>query len=182
MKQGLNVGTRVAGGTTQDGYSGTTCGAIEKYCYSNTDANCDSNLNPNYPDGGLYQWNQAMCGSTTAGVQGICPTGWHLPTDAEVCTMEQAVDATIGCATAGWRGVDGGTKLKPNGSSGWEGNLAGIYGSAFSYRTSYSYFWSSSENDVPNAWYRVLNSGVASVNRTINGGKEGGFSIRCLKN
>ncbi|PIU75308.1 MAG: hypothetical protein COS76_01505, partial [Candidatus Portnoybacteria bacterium CG06_land_8_20_14_3_00_39_12] len=41
-----------------------------------------------YPDGGLYQWNQAMCGSTTEGAQGICPAGWHIATDAEWCTLE----------------------------------------------------------------------------------------------
>jgi hypothetical protein len=37
--------------------------------------------------GMLYQWSAAMNGSTTAGAQGICPTGWHVPTDAEWKTL-----------------------------------------------------------------------------------------------
>lgn len=181
MKQGLNVGTRINGAITQDGYSGTTCGTIEKYCYDDTDANCDSNNNPNYPDGGLYQWNQAMCGSTVAGVQGICPTGWHLPTDAEICTLEQAVDASITCGSTGWRGTDGGTKLKPNGASGWEGNLVGNNSGGFGSRTTYGFFWSSSEYDASSAWRRYLRSGYATVARDFNS-KTYGFSVRCVKN
>jgi len=83
FKQGLNVGTRIDGGSNQ----GTDCSsasAIQKYCYNDDEANCNSNNNPNYPDGGLYQWNQAMCGSTSPGAQGICPPGWHFPTDEEL--------------------------------------------------------------------------------------------------
>ncbi len=52
---------------------------IEKYCYDNNTANCDAY-------GGLYQWNEMMEYSTTPGVRGVCPAGWHLPTDAE-CTI-----------------------------------------------------------------------------------------------
>jgi len=37
--------------------------------------------------GGLYQWDEAMQYSTTVGVQGICPTGWHLPADSEWTTL-----------------------------------------------------------------------------------------------
>lgn len=40
-------------------------------------------------EGLLYQWSAAMNDSVTEGAQGICPTGWHLPTDAEYVTLEQ---------------------------------------------------------------------------------------------
>jgi len=71
MAQNLNVGTRIDGTATQ-----ANNGTIEKYCYSDNDANCTTY-------GGLYQWDEMMQYTTTQGVQGICPTGWHLPVDAE---------------------------------------------------------------------------------------------------
>ncbi len=40
-------------------------------------------------EGLLYQWSAAMNGSTTPGAQGICPTGWHIPTDEELNTLEK---------------------------------------------------------------------------------------------
>ena len=53
-------------------------------------------------EGLLYQWSAAMNSSTTPGAQGLCPTGWHIPTDAEYCTLEQQICSDIGnagCAT-----------------------------------------------------------------------------------
>jgi len=181
MKQNMNIGTRINGGSNQ----GTDCSsasAIQKYCYNNIDAYCDSNNNPNYPDGGLYQWSQAMCGSTTPGVQGICPDGWHIPTDAELCTLEQTVDSTISCDSTGWRGTDGGTKLKPNGSSGFEGNLAGYRqtnGSLY-VRGQETYIWSSLEGCSSASWLRQLHERSAGVYRNALS-KLYGYSIRRLK-
>ncbi len=179
--QHLNVGTMTAGANSQ----GTNCPStaeIEKYCYGDNIANCDSTNNPNYPDGGLYQWGQAMCGSIVAGAQGICPSGWHIPTDAEWCVLEQVVDPTIVCDVTGWRGTNGGTKLKPNGASGFEGNLAGMRQATngeFDYRANDARIWSSVESGG-DAWYRYLYSPNATVGRYVVN-KENGFSVRCLK-
>jgi hypothetical protein len=71
MKQNLNIGTRIAGAGNQ-----TNNGTIEKYCYDDNESNCDYY-------GGLYQWNEMMQYTTTQGVKGICPKGWHLPTNNE---------------------------------------------------------------------------------------------------
>lgn len=46
-------------------------------CYGNNPSNC-------FTMGGLYTWEQAMAGSTEEGAQGVCPSGWHIPTLAEV--------------------------------------------------------------------------------------------------
>ncbi|UCG28263.1 MAG: fibrobacter succinogenes major paralogous domain-containing protein [Bacteroidales bacterium] len=56
-------------------------GIIEKYCLENNELNCDTY-------GGLYDWDEMMDygPSDTAIVettQGICPDGWHIPTDKE---------------------------------------------------------------------------------------------------
>jgi len=49
---------------------------IEKYCYNNEEDSCTKY-------GGLYQWDEMMQYTTEQGVRGICPAGWHLPTDEE---------------------------------------------------------------------------------------------------
>ena len=82
-----------------------------------------------------------------------------------------------GCATAG-------TKLKPNGSSGFEGNLAGVRGMAgnFVSRDQYGIFWPSSPY-TPNpidAWCRQLLDSTTTVWR-CHYYKTRGSSVRCLK-
>ncbi|MBT6685569.1 MAG: hypothetical protein HN921_07180 [Bacteroidetes bacterium] len=54
---------------------------IIRLCYDNNQNNCEYY-------GGLYDWNTVMNGaanssSNPSGVQGICPIGWHVPSDAE---------------------------------------------------------------------------------------------------
>ena len=49
-----------------------------------------------------YQWGAAMNGSTTEGAQGLCPSGWHISTDAEWKTLEGTVDSTYGVGNAVW--------------------------------------------------------------------------------
>ena len=106
MAQNLNVGTEITScvngyvGTCTNGGStvqnqGTSTSSIQKYCYSDNPANCTA-------QGGLYQWNQAMGGSTSTtgfGVTGICPANWHLPTDAEYQTLEIYLGMCSGTAS-----------------------------------------------------------------------------------
>jgi uncharacterized protein (TIGR02145 family) len=182
MAENLNIGTRIDGGNNQ-----TNNGIIEKYCYNDSEAQCDVY-------GGLYQWNEMMANSTTPGEQGICPAGWHIPTDDEWCILEQELDLTISCSSTNWRGVDGGGKLKEAGTTHWltpntgatnssgftalPGGSRGSSGS-FSLLTNYGYWWSSSQASS-NAWYRSLFYGSAQVRRHTNA-KTWGYSVRCLK-
>ena len=162
------------------------------WCYDNDAANCAKY-------GRLYTWAAAMdsvgtwstnskgCGygtacSPTYPVRGICPEGWHLPTNAEFRTLFTAVG---GQSTAG-------KKLKS--TSGWNssGNGTGAY--SFSalpagYRSNRGYyyyegyntdFWSSTENYRNDAYSMILvyNYGDA---RLVNSIKYSGFSVRCLR-
>ncbi len=79
LKENLDVGTMVYNLQEQ-----TNNSVIEKFCYQDSIENCTLY-------GGLYQWNEAMQYSSTAGAQGICPTGWHIPTYAEFDTLANAV-------------------------------------------------------------------------------------------
>ena len=173
MAQNLNIGTRINGSQDQ-----TNNQVIEKYCYNDLESNCDIY-------GGLYQWNEAMQYVATPGVQGICPAGWHLPTDAEW---------TILTTLLGGESVAGG-KMKEAGFAHWQSPntgatntsgftaLPGGYrdsGGSFGGLTSYTYFWSSSESSSSYAWYRGLGYDSEIVYRG-DYSKTGGFSCRCLK-
>ncbi|MFA6094747.1 MAG: FISUMP domain-containing protein [Candidatus Paceibacterota bacterium] len=192
MQQNLNIGTMVTScmngyvGTCTTGGStvrnqGTSTSTIQKYCYNDTELNCTNN-------GGFYQWDQAMGGSTTLGARGICPAGWHIPTHDEFTLLERTTCTSGSCATdfpydittTGWRGTNEGTTLK---------NVAGLFrGLLTGYRNTDGSFlnigagavlWSSLQSGG-SAWRRALNSGNATVHRATNA-KAYGFSVRCLK-
>ncbi len=177
MQQNLNVGTMVTGVTTQ----GVSTTSIQKYCYNNTESNCTTN-------GGLYQWNQAMGGSTTAGATGICPAGWHIPTHDEFTLLERTTCTSGSCTTdfpydittTGWKGTNEGTTLK-NPAGLFRGLLAGNRNTdgSFDYVGSRVYFWPSLQSGGE-AWRRSLNSGYPQVYRGTYD-KAAGFSVRCLK-
>jgi len=173
MADNLNIGTMIPGAGNM-----ISNGVIEKYCYNDLPGNCDTY-------GGLYQWNEAMQYSFTPGVQGICPSGWHFPTDTEWCTLEQTVDPGIICDNTSWRGTDGGTKLKQGGSSGFEALMGGGRSTSSPYfgeLTTSGSFWTSSQYSSPSASYmRYLSVGQTKVYRSSST-QSGGFSLRCLMN
>jgi len=190
MAENLNVGTFSTSST-----QGTDCSLINKYCYSNAESYCNVSMEPYGAVGALYQWNQAMCGSTTAGVQGICPAGWHIPTHSEVTTLERAVCTMSGSTTCnttfpdntsktGWLGSSTqavGTNLKGLGSTGFNGLLVGYKtSSAFNYMFTYGYFWSSTQSGS-SAWYRRVGDSYSSVYRNVVS-KGYSLPVRCLKN
>lgn len=170
MAKNLNYGALIPLTTTM-----TNNGVAEKHCYDNDPANCDV-------FGGLYQWNEMMQYTLTPGIQGLCPDGWHIPTDAEWCILETTVDPTINCAINFWRGTDGGTKLKAGGSSGFEGLLGGyIFSNMSSMQLNeFGYFWTSNTYNDSWMYFRGLGATQAGVRRFYNS-KEYSQSVRCLK-
>ncbi len=189
MAENLNYGTRVDGSGEQ-----TNNSTVEKYCYSDSTGNCDTY-------GGLYQWDEMMgyntsCNGSGEGdeacspvVQGICPENWHVPSHYELVALEREVCTSGTCAsdfpyntsTTGWRGTNEGTSLKQNGSSGFEGLLAGYRNTNGSFYNlgSYGDFWSSLESGS-SAWPRVLGSSISTVHRSTST-RAYGFSVRCIK-
>jgi uncharacterized protein (TIGR02145 family) len=174
MAQNLNLGTRITYTLEQ-----TNNQIFEKYCYNDLEANCDIY-------GGLYQWDESMQYVTTPGVQGICPTGWHLPTDAEWSTL---ITYLGGESSAGGKMKEIGTVhwLSPNAgatnSSGFNGLPGGLRSStvSFTYIAINGNYWSSNPMYSYSAVYRYLlsSSGGAYSNDSDKGN---GFSVRCLQN
>ena len=187
MAQNLNIGTRINGNVNMQ-YNGV----IEKYCYNDDTANCSIY-------GGLYQWNEAMNYSQTPGAQGICPDGWHIPTDEEWCTLTTYLDATVNCAASGLSGTDAGGKMKEMGfihwnppntgatnSSGFTGLPGGgvwgpFYVNYWHDKKNVGYIWSSTQSTGSDIWINVLCYNDAHVERNHYNWSDG-LSIRCLKN
>jgi uncharacterized protein (TIGR02145 family) len=188
MKDNLNVGTKIDGASEQ-----TNDSIIEKYCYNNDESNCDIY-------GGLYQWGELVqylngTSNTTSWnpvptgiVTGICPDGWHLPSDAEWTVL---TDGLGGQSIAGGPMKEAGLAhwAAPNtggtNSSGFTGlpggeRLGYIFG-GFYYITTGGYFWSCSENSVIDAWARSLYNDLGMAYRNTPS-KLYGFSVRCIKN
>ncbi len=171
MAKNLNIGTQITGTTNQ-----TNNGTIEKYCYANNASNCTTY-------GGLYQWDEMMQYTETAGTQGICPVGWHIPTDAQQHILDDYLSPSA-CDPNRvnlWSCDPAGTALKSGGSSGFNGLLAGYRNTdgSFANLSTYTHFWSSTVSGS-SAWSRSLDSTNATVLRLEND-QAYGFSVRCLK-
>jgi uncharacterized protein (TIGR02145 family) len=173
---------------------GTQCWMAENLRYNAA----GSQLNPANPTttyGRLYDWATLMNGATTSssnpsGVQGICPSGWHVPSDAEWNEMELALGMPgSGTTATGYRGTHG-TDMKSttgwnsggNGtnSSGFNAFPAGYYSGSFFFLGDFAYFWSSTEFSGSNAWKRFLGYGNTGVGRNSSN-KTYGHSCRCVK-
>ncbi len=153
--------------------------AIESYLYNN-----DTVYELEY--GRLYTWNAAMNGSTDQGAQGICPSGWHIPTDEEFKQLEMHLGMTQAEAnmTNTWRGAPVGNLLGAGGDSGYEARMSGKRASSgvFDLMDTMEYMWTSSEYGSSKAWRRCLQKGDPRVGRWNTFPKSYGFSVRCIKN
>jgi uncharacterized protein (TIGR02145 family) len=200
----------VGSGTGSDDYGHETDPYYYVYDYYGTDVDeakaytfilDTETIDPYTTYGVLYNWPAAMNGAVTSssnpsGVQGICPTGWHLPSDAEWQQLEIHLGMSQEEANNDvWRGTDEGGKMKETGTSHWlsvsEGttNESGFTALPGGYRRNDGgffingydgYWWSSTENSTNYAWNRSLGYSYDSVCRGCNG-KAYGFSVRCIK-
>ncbi len=171
LAQNLDLGPTIhstSGGTNGDGEQ-TDNGTIERYCYDNYWQNCNF-------FGGLYQWNEAMNYSTEEGAQGICPSGWHIPTLAELNSL--ITDVTF---SAPLISVGQGTG---NNNSGFSALLVGYRynGDGIFYGLSgYTHFWISKEN-LSEAYYTSLQGYNNEIATWTARNKSDGLSVRCIKN
>jgi uncharacterized protein (TIGR02145 family) len=154
--------------------------------------------------GRLYTWAAVMNGASGSNanpseVQGVCPDGWHVPSDEEWIELEMYLGMTEQQAyTTEWRGTDEGLKLRESGFSHWWGfsgylflgtNESGFtalpggsrwYHGAFRDIKGRANFWSATEGMSSFAWCRRLYSRETWVYRYDNY-KSRGYSVRCVK-
>ncbi|BDS11465.1 FISUMP domain-containing protein [Aureispira anguillae] len=157
-------------------------------------------LNPSNPSvtyGRLYDWATLMNGSTSSsaspsGVQGICPSGWHLPSDSEWNELEMTLGmSAVDTATldGSWRGTHG-TGMKSttgwvnagNGTNdlGFNAFPAGNYYSGYNKIGYRAFFWTATEHTSSTGFARDINTGLGGVSRA-GYDKTEGYSCRCIK-
>ena len=165
-----NNGTSIPLKTTNAEWSNLSTPA---YCWYNNDQATFGNTY-----GALYNWYTVKTGN-------LCPTGWHVPSDAEWTTLTDYL---------GGLNVAGG-KLKETGTTHWHepnhgatnesgftalpGGLRYDDGTFFSIEYGGNW-WSSTEYSSTNAWDRSVDFSVPAVGR-FDDDKKWGLSIRCLK-
>ena len=174
MKENLKVskyrnGDPIPTNLTDAAWSAATTGAYAIY-------NNDAANNTTY--GKLYNWY------AVADSRNLCPTGWHVPSDGEWTTLENYLG---GSSVAGGKLKSTSTLWNaPNSNATNESGFSGLPGGYRYYNGSYydigdyGGWWSATEYSSPNAWGRYLfyNLGYSARNYYD---KQGGFSVRCLR-
>ena len=148
-------------------------------CYGDSEANCETY-------GRLYNWLAATQNDAGAGVQGICPTGWHLPTNDEWVAMLQATGGQVNVTGNGrglkstlnyWRPVTAESQIGtnkdgfaglPGGGYFWTYNnttistYAGLNVSRnYLYANGYAFWWTST--NATHYWTTCSNSGDYNI-------------------
>ena len=163
------------------------------------------NVNPSVDTilyGYYYNWTAFMYGvggseSNPSGVQGVCPTGWHVPSNAEWIQLMDYVSSrseyTCGghsnniakalASTEGWNTYDGecvvGNNPSSNNATGFGVVPAGF--AAFSAVNDCAYYWSSSERGEYAASFFGFSLDMAHVDMLEDITKFHQFSVRCLR-
>jgi len=145
------------------------------YCwnYEGSESNADTY-------GRLYTWYAVVDN------RGLCPTGWHIPSDLEWATL---IDYLGGPEVAGCKLKESGTDhwYSPNAGATNESGFTGLPAGArmmtgeFDYLSLATLWWTSTEENPSDARLRCVNFDVCEV-FGIYGDKKFGFSVRCVKN
>jgi uncharacterized protein (TIGR02145 family) len=166
---------------------------LDSTTWQNTTAGAYAFYNDNLVNdsiyGKLYNWY------TTVDSRGLCPTGWHVPTDCEWMYLEGSLGMSVtDQETAGNRSSNEGGALKattnwisPNtgatnssGFTAFPGGCRDFNGPYYDFGY-FGHWWSSSENVSNGAWFRRLFYGSSAVYRINDYYKQDGFSVRCVR-
>lgn len=186
LNKNLNIGTMILNSALPS--QNTPDEIIEKYCYSNSLDSCEKY-------GGLYNWNEMMQYNNEEGSRGICPNGWHIPTDEEWKELEGEIDSHYGYPDEHWdqfgpfRGWDLGINIRSQ--SNWY-NLGIGYdkfgfnaqpggqrenNSEFEEMGLMGYYWTSTSPGLSgnSRWISTGNKVARELDQ-----KEHGYAVRCI--
>jgi uncharacterized protein (TIGR02145 family) len=135
----------------------------------------------------LSQYGRLYNGYAVQDSRGLCPSGWHVPSDEEWKQLEMALGMSASQANqGGWRGDNQGLYLKSSSSDDppWDGlNSSGFstlpagareVGGGYGYMGSHGFWWTTTLG-------RELNSGNPKVRRD-GWDIRTGFAVRCVAN
>lgn len=120
----------------------------------------------------LYQWDEVMQYNDSVSNQGLCPPGWHIPSESDWNTL---FSNYINSGFAG-------SPLKYSGFSGFDAILSGFrpINKVLEYQGFTAFFWSSTTQGTLKAWAHGMNDIDPSVS-AYPALKTNAFSVRCLK-
>jgi len=183
----------------ESGTASETVSYYYVYNYNGTNT-ADAKATANYQTYGvLYNWTAALS---------ACPTGWHLPTDAEFTELENFLAAN-GYNYDGTTGGSGEKIAKAMSATSywWATSITGSVGNtdypdfrnksgftalpggwlawnytfgSFGAQGTYAFFYSASMASETNAYSRAISNGSTSITKN-SGLKSCGSSVRCLK-
>jgi len=140
------------------------------WCYYDNDASNGSKY------GKLYNWYAVN------DPRGLAPEGWHIPSNSNWALLSENLSGEDRAgnqikSSSGWSENGNGTNSSgflglPGGARNGDGDFSSV--------GNYGYWWSASENDEKNAWYRRLSGFSSSLNR-YDTSKKYGFSVRCVR-
>ena len=156
--------------------------------------------------GYLYNWSAVMNGANStnanpSGVQGVCPAGWHVPSDAEWTQLTDYLlsqstyvcgDSSIAKAladTLGWQasevGCSPGINIPTNNTTGFSMRPAGEWGHGYQSFGQYAEFWTATGNGNEQTWLgavaREFTNSMSSFYASPYFNKNDGYSVRCVK-
>ncbi len=149
----------------------------------------------------LYNWSAVMYGSVSStdnpsGVRGICPTGWHVPSNAEWTQLKQYVSSRIEnrcdgnlnniakalASTGNWIsnsiGCTVGDYAPNNNTTGFTAQPAGDNTGSVG---NFASFWSCTQSSSTQAYAFKMESTSATVNQNSTPEKSTGYSVRCVR-
>jgi uncharacterized protein (TIGR02145 family) len=149
------------------------------YDYQGTDVTTAQSTSNYSTYGVLYNWPAAI-------TEGLCPSGWHVPSDGEFTPLTDylggvSVAGNAMKSTTGWNDYNGssGNGSNSSGFTGIPGGNRNSFGDFTSINV-YSTFWSSSAQGSYYAWFRTLSYNNSDVGRSSQS-QFSAYSVRCVR-
>ena len=120
----------------------------------------------------VYQWDELMRYEDTEQIQGLCPPGWHVPSETDWNTL-----------FANWtNNAFAGAPLKYSGYSGFNALLSGaeLFNKGWEFDGFATFFWSSTSHGQIKAWAHGMNDYNFSVSYYPSY-RANAFSVRCVR-
>ena len=198
LNAGTMIGSKLADNSTLQNQ--TNNGTIEKYCYGYTQQDNAGQIITGQSNcatyGGFYQWPEAVqysngvtltTGTSVAGgnIQGICPSGWHVPSDTEWSTLSTALG---GDAASGNAIKEAGSTHWTSGNTGTNSSGFTALGAGYRYNVDGSFsnsgvlifFTSTLAQGSDSSYWRRPYYSNATLSRSA-GNRASGYSVRCLR-